>query len=165
MMRIDFYFDFNNDNYDMINNLKEALSSFVHKEDITLTFRSYPLDNENYYFHNLYHYGRKKDLDINYLLDLYNLYFKKLNLEELITKYNLNDKEINDINENKTYYKVIKNQHEYAGLLNITKLPSINLSHGFKLRGVNSPDTIKDTLILMYEKDSGIEYCEDDCDR
>lgn len=169
MLRLNVYFDFNIPNYNTIRNINQALNSFVHKDKVNLTFRSYPLNSDTHLYHQIYHFGRKEGLGIIFLLDIFDLCFDKTNLDgklfNLSIKYNFDIDKLDEVINTNKYLNIIKNQQEYAGLLNVKIIPSLIFSHGFKLEGECTQKEIKDTLIKVYEKDSGIEYCEDDCDR
>src|SRR5690554_6199685 len=112
MLRLDVYFDFNIPTYNTLRYLYRALNSFVHKEKVNLTFRSYPLNSETHLYHQIYHFGRKEGLGILFLLDIFNLCFDKTDLNSklfnLSIKYNFDLEKLDDVLKNNKYLKVTK---------------------------------------------------------
>lgn len=164
------WFDFNKDSYDTLINLNKAFNLFYHAKKVDVLFRSLPLVESNYVFHEAFQYGRKKGLGFEYLKAIFEIYFSNKNLlkciHDLSVTFGLNEIDFKDnLLEHKTN-KIVCNQIEHGTLQKIIATPTITLSHGFKLQGNTTVDEIKIMLIKMYEKDSGIKYCiEEDCER
>ncbi|WP_162163975.1 hypothetical protein [Acholeplasma hippikon] len=167
-MKLDFWFDFNCDSYESLKSFKEAFDSFKNKDEVTVSFRSINF-NDSTKFHETYQFLKKKGLKLEVLLDLFCDYMHKVSINEAIKnisdKYQVSLDELVLNLETEKSKKVINNHMEHASLQKINQVPTITMSHGYKLVGVLSKEEIKETLIQMYEKDAGIEYCEENCER
>jgi len=169
-MRVEIWFDFNKTSLEVINNLDNAFKRFKYASDCDVLFRSLPQSEAHFKYHELFQYGRKKGLKHNYLCAIFNIYKNNLelmtSLDSQIGHFGL---DINDVKNNLLNHgslRVVKNQLEHASLQKITIAPTLTFTHGFRLAGLVSVNDIEETLIQMYEKDSGIKYCiDDDCER
>jgi hypothetical protein len=166
MMRINVWFDFTEANLLMIQRLDEVLASFTNHHLIEVFYRSYPQGHQTHAFHALYQMGRKKGFKNSFIFDLFTCYLNGLSSDETIltlkSGYPIDEEAMID----ETYLKIVYNQMEHGRLHKIKETPSMSLSHGFRVTGKISADHLKAVLIQMYEKELGIEYCEeDDCQR
>ncbi|WP_162146911.1 hypothetical protein [Acholeplasma granularum] len=169
-MRVELWFDFNKDTLETLTNLDEAINCFYHKSKVDVLFRSLPQSESNYLFHEAFQYGRRKGLGCNYLKTIFEIYFSNSDLLSSIdTKLNHFNLNLADLKSNLLHEKskkIVLNQLEHAHLQKISVAPTITFSHGFRLIGKKDINEIKKTLVMMYEKDSGIKYCiEEDCER
>ncbi len=168
-MRVEMWFDYNKESFETILNLEEALNTFVHAKKVEVFFRSLPKSDENYSYHETFQYGRKKGLGLSYLNAIFNIYFLESDLLEsldaLTNGFDLNQNDLSLSLAEKKVRHIVLNQLEHATLQKINDAPTITFSHGFKLFGIKTAQEIKDVLIKMYEKDTGIEYCEENCER
>ncbi len=169
-MRVEMWFDFNKDSYETLINLEQAIGLFYHAKKVDVLFRSLPLVDSNYVFHEAFQYGRKKGLGFEYLKSIFEIYFSNQNLlgscHKLALTYGIEYKDLeHNLMDHKTH-KIVCNQIEHATLQKIDMTPTITFSHGFRLQDLSTIEEIKLMLIKMYEKDSGIKYCiEEDCER
>lgn len=165
-MKVDVWFDYNDESFVMIQNLNQALNTFQYKEDVKVVYRSF-IKKDDKFYHELFHYGRKKQLGLEYLCDCFSLYKKGNNsYDDLFKKYNLSLEEFLESKNHGKLNKIICNHVEHADLMNLKIAPTLTFSYGYRIEGLADQHSIKDTLIKMYEKESGIEYCEgDDCER
>src|SRR5690554_6332412 len=79
-MRVEIWFDFNKDSFEVINNLNNAFGRFKFASDVDVLFRSLPLKDEHFKYHELFQYGRKKGLKHVYLCSIFDMYKHKLDL-------------------------------------------------------------------------------------
>lgn len=168
-MKLDFWFDFNKECSQTIKNLNEAIVSFKNKDELSVSYRSICKNDNSTKFHETYQFLKKKGYGFELLSLLLDLYQKDLTIEdainELLNHFNFEkDELIHNLNESKSK-KVILNHMEHASLQKINEVPTITMSHGIRLKGMQTKDEIKNALINMYEIDSGIEYCEENCER
>jgi len=169
-MRVDFWFDFNSESFEMLKRFNEVYNNFNKHELISVFYRSNPTNLNQTRLHEIYHFGRKKSLSNTFFYDLLKQSTEYLDASvmifELAKKYKFNQQELVDALNNKTYQKIIFNQKEHAYLNKIQETPTLTFSHGFRVAGLNSNDVIKEAMIKMYEAELGIEYCEgENCER
>lgn len=169
-MRVEIWFDFNENSLEVIKNFNNAFERFKFASDIDVLFRSLPKVETNFKYHELFQYGRKKGFKHAYLCSVFSLFNKggefNEHIRELTLDYPLKLDDLKQNLEKKQSLKIVKNQIEHAALQKIDVAPTLTFTHGFRLVGVSSIAEIESTLIKMYEKDSGIKYCiEEDCER
>lgn len=165
MMRIDLWFDFNDETSQVIKNLEEAISTFANKSLVRVNYRSFTKSSDTFY-HELYQYGRRNKVKEGFLNSIFKLNkISSRSISSLFETFNLNENDFKEKHDALQLVKIVNAHNEHATLQKIKTAPTITFSHGFRLTGLVSTDEIKDKLILMYEKESGIEYCEEDCER
>lgn len=169
-MRVEIWFDFNQESLEVINNLNNAFERFKHSKDVDILFRSLPQKEEHFKYHEIFQYGRKKGLKHSYLCTVFDLFKSKTDLttglESRLSPYHVDIKDLQTNLKDHKSLRIVKNQLEHAALQKIDTAPTLTFTHGFRLVGVSSISDIEQTLIKMYEKDSGIKYCiEEDCER
>lgn len=168
-MRVEFWFDFNNESYETLKAFEMAYKDFYHKDKVDVFFRSLPKVEPNYIFHDCYQYGRRKKQGIKYLLEIFEIYQSNQNLltsVDRLGKFFIDTNELKADLLNQNCRKFVLNQLEHAELQKIAETPTLAFTHGLRLSGKVTKEDILDTFIKMYEKDTGIKYCiEEDCER
>ena len=169
-MKVDFWFDFNIESFEMLNRFNEVYKNFNHHELISVFYRSNPDNLNQTRLHEIYHFGRKKSLPNTFFYDLLKQSTEFLDdsvmILELAKKHLFDPQDLIDALNNKTYQKIVLNQKEHATLNKIQENPTLTFSHGFRVAGLKSIESIKDAMIQMYEAELGIEYCEgENCER
>lgn len=169
-MRIEIWFDFNQDSLEVIQNMNNAIKRFRYASDVDVLFRSLPQKEANFPFHELFQYGRKKGLKHDYLCSIFKIYEQNIEImagiDSQLGHYGLDMDDVKNNLLNHQSLRIVKNQLEHASLQKIDTAPTLTFTHGFRLIGLSSISDIETTLIKMYEKDSGIKYCiEEDCER
>ena len=69
-MRVDFWFDFNSESFEMLNRFNEVYNIFNKHELISVFYRSNPTNLNQTRLHEIYHFGRKKSLPNTFFYDL-----------------------------------------------------------------------------------------------
>lgn len=154
MLKIDFWFDINENTkevVDMILKNKEDLK----KSDVQIRLRS--LANEDSEkMHLLIHLARRNELKpIKTLQAL----LEGALIEELFTQ-----EQIFEATNNNLYKNIIKNHHEHAVLNKVDNAPCLCFSHKLFLEYPFDEKEFLETVAEMIRRDKEIEYCYDDDD-
>ncbi len=169
-MRVEIWFDFDQNSHKNIHHLLDALSTFTYQDQITFAFRSLPQNKETLKWHEIVQYCKRQGFTTPLVVDLLDLYLDKVSLTEALkkisSKYQIKLENLLAVYETESFKKIVLNHIEHAALKKITTIPTIQMTHGICIEGNTDIKEIKDGLIKMYEVESNTEYCEgDDCVR
>src|SRR5690606_40017684 len=108
-MKVDFWFDFNIESFEMLNRFNEVYKNFNHHELISVFYRSNPDNLNQTRLHEIYHFGRKKSLPNTFFYDLLKQSTEFLDdsvmILELAKKHLFDPQDLIDALNNKTYQR------------------------------------------------------------
>lgn len=168
-MTIELWFDFNREAKSALDEINEALLSFIHDKDVEIAYRSLYATTKTQDFHAFMHQSRRLGVTTPCVIDLFEHLFNegRINdafIEQMCRKYQWDYMHVSTQFKNQAFHHIWKNHQAHAQLKRINQSPTIIFKHLGAIKGKMDAENIKKHLIMMYERETNIAYCEaDDC--